>query len=321
MSIRYLHNNEIDHKAWDNCVASAFHSSIFAFSWYLDLVCDHWEALVEDDYLSVMPLPVYRKLGIYMILRPYFLNESGIFSITPITQEKTLQFIDAIPLHFKYYRIALNKYNPLEAKQLNCNTYTNYEIDLIKPFPKLKAGYSQGLAKRLEMASSDHLSFIAGLSHNALFEFILEKKIRIPRVIRMRDFRLFKLVTAGLTRYKSGELYGVYDRYNELISVACFGWYNNQIHLIFHLNDPGLVENHAASFMIDRFVNKFAETSSTLIFSPGAPSGSFVDYAGFGAHATNHKEILSNKFSFPLNLCIHYLTSSTFIESSQLSKS
>ena len=55
-NIRFLRRSEIDLDKWDDTIAKATHSLPYAFSWYLDAVAEHWDALVMDDYKAVMPL-------------------------------------------------------------------------------------------------------------------------------------------------------------------------------------------------------------------------------------------------------------------------
>ena len=70
--IIYLQNHEIDYDRWDSCVSSSDNRLIYAFSWYLDLVCRDWDALVYNDYQAVFPLPKRRKWSIEYIYQPFF---------------------------------------------------------------------------------------------------------------------------------------------------------------------------------------------------------------------------------------------------------
>ena len=64
--IRYLTENEIDFKKYDQCIANALNSRIYAYSWYLDIVADkNWDVLVLNDYEAVMPMPKRKR---------YFIN-------------------------------------------------------------------------------------------------------------------------------------------------------------------------------------------------------------------------------------------------------
>ena len=39
-----------------------------------------WDALVEDDYVSVMPLPYRKKMGVTYIFPPTMTQQLGVFS-------------------------------------------------------------------------------------------------------------------------------------------------------------------------------------------------------------------------------------------------
>ena len=60
--IQYLIHNQINQTKWDATIAEC--GNIYAYSWYLDIVHPGWDALVEDDYQSVMPLTGGKKFGV-----------------------------------------------------------------------------------------------------------------------------------------------------------------------------------------------------------------------------------------------------------------
>ena len=62
--IQYLKHNEIDKKKWNDCIDHSVNNLIYSYSWYLDIVCPNWNALLEDDYTSIMPLTAGKKYGI-----------------------------------------------------------------------------------------------------------------------------------------------------------------------------------------------------------------------------------------------------------------
>jgi hypothetical protein len=319
MGIRYLYNYEINVNAWDSCIAHSINSSMQAFSWYLDLVCENWDALVEDDYLSVMPLPVYRFFGRDIILHPSFVNELGIFSKAPINAAKTADFISAIPTRFAYYRTLLNKYNPTAEK--NAISHVRFEIDLIKPYPKLYAGYSHAMQQQLHQAAVAGAGFATGLSSNDLLHFIKEKKIALPRLMRKNNFRQIRTLIAGLIRYKSGDTFGVYDNHNELCSAAIIGWTSQQIQLLFHIISPDAMKQYAHYWLIDQVIKKFAETYATLVLYNDSPAHCYVPLKEYGAFEIINREMQRNNLPFPLNRLIHQEIFTTFISSSQLVKS
>jgi hypothetical protein len=50
-SIEYLTSFEIDAQKWDDCINRSANGLIFAKKLYLDLMADHWNAVVINDYI------------------------------------------------------------------------------------------------------------------------------------------------------------------------------------------------------------------------------------------------------------------------------
>ena len=48
--IQYVKRQHLDVSKYDFCIENSTQSRIYAFSWYLDIVADHWDVLVLDDY-------------------------------------------------------------------------------------------------------------------------------------------------------------------------------------------------------------------------------------------------------------------------------
>ncbi len=321
MAIHFLKNSEIDLKAWDKCIAGSFNGSICAFSWFLDLICEDWGALIEDDYESVMPMTLQRFLGKEIVGLPYFAYDLGIFSNHPVTPDKTRAFIEAIPPFVRYYRIMMNKYNPLDCKDCRTIIHKRFELDLILPYFKLTAGYAPDLSRRLNIAMAHGYYFSAGLSPNDMIRLIAQEGIPAPRVIKQNDYRLLRTVIAGLIRYKSGELYGLFDQHNEISSIALVAWMNNRINLIFQATAPNKIKDFPDLFLTDRIIDKYSETNTTLLFDPGFIMNSPVLFKDFGARETTCIEIYKNNLPFPLNLLINYRIFNTCLSSSQSSSS
>ena len=64
MEIEYIKNKDINRIEYDKTLKRSFNANTFAYSWYLDLVCDDWDLLVQGDYETVSPLPLKKKLGV-----------------------------------------------------------------------------------------------------------------------------------------------------------------------------------------------------------------------------------------------------------------
>ncbi len=82
--IRHLPHSSIDKQKWDACISDSRNRIPYALSWWLDAVCPGWDALVQDDYLAVMPLTHGHKFGIDYLYQPYFTQQLGIFSLSTV---------------------------------------------------------------------------------------------------------------------------------------------------------------------------------------------------------------------------------------------
>ena len=105
--IQYLEHSKIDKAQWDATIAQC--GNIYAYSWYLDVVHPGWEALVDDDYQTVMPLTGGKKFGVHYLFQPYFVQQLGVFSKQPLSPEKTEEFLNAIPKKYRFSEIRLNE--------------------------------------------------------------------------------------------------------------------------------------------------------------------------------------------------------------------
>jgi hypothetical protein len=308
MGIQYLTNNRIDKKAWDTCIAGSFNGNIFAFSWFLDILCEDWDALIEGNYEAVMPLTKRRFIRREIIVPPALGYELGIFSFSPVVPAKTRSFIEALPKHFAYYRILLNKYNPIDNPPAGMQyiAHNRFELDLIEPYFRMAADFTAELQRRLNLAMARGFYLSSGLSPNDLIRFIREHKITVSKAFKDHHYRLLRSVIAGLISYKAGELYGIYDARNELTSVALIAWFNTRINLICQVTNPGRKKDFPHMFLIDRIIDKYAETSTTLLFDQGIDPSYVSGYKDFGAKETSYIEIIHNKLPFPFNRMIDH---------------
>src|ERR1017187_1866717 len=106
--IKLLSHSEINRTNWDARIASSLNSTVYPYSWYLDLVSPGWEALVEGNYESVMPLTANKKYGITYLYQPFFTQQLGVFSARKLSPAKVNDFLSQVPGKFKFIEINLN---------------------------------------------------------------------------------------------------------------------------------------------------------------------------------------------------------------------
>lgn len=132
MKILHLRHNEIDRIKWDATIAQSLCDLPYAYSWYLDVVCSMWEALVTEDYAYVMPLPLKKKWGISYLIHPIWVQQLGVFSAQEVTTEIFESFRRRIPyLMYDFNVNYLNK-DVVRGEKTNLIILHNKDIDTIR---------------------------------------------------------------------------------------------------------------------------------------------------------------------------------------------
>jgi hypothetical protein len=155
--IRYLKHEQIDTAKWDSCIRDSVNGNIYGYSWYLDIVCEGWDALVEEDYRSVMPLTRKRKYLVDYLFPPFFTQQLGVFSTLEIDESLCYRFLNSIPSVFRFIEINLNTDMKWIPEDFKIRRNLNYMLDLRSDYKQLSGSYSENHRRNLKKASSAQL--------------------------------------------------------------------------------------------------------------------------------------------------------------------
>jgi len=220
MTIRYLKYADLDLIKWDQAIDQALNGLPYAYSWYLDIVCDQWGALVSGDYTYVMPLPWNAKwVGIKQIYQPFFTQQLGILSDREITVSVVEAFIESIPPQFRYVSTCLNEHNPVDSlDDQHFSRRTNMILDISIKYEEIRAKYRPSLSKRIKKvkASSLHKNVITSDVLSALYREQLNHKVGLPN----HAFSIVsKLMERSITLSK-GLIYSAHSDNDELLAAV-----------------------------------------------------------------------------------------------------
>jgi hypothetical protein len=296
--IEYVSHPDITSQQWDQCIRSSFNGSLEAYSWYLNLFCDQWDALIEGDYKTVMPLPVKKRLGQTLVYMPPFIRQLGIYSPEQLSVTRTTDFLTLLKKKFRVVNIGIDKYTPVPEGIFPVCREVFYELDLIRPYLRTVREYSQECRNRIHLASARQYSIIRGIAPNDIITFLKSEKIRTEKAIMENDFKMLRMLIASLIRYKTGELYGAYNNVNMLSCVALFVWSNTSAMLIFAAATQNAIADNAHLLLYDRFIEKYSETNVTLNFEYKDIHHTPDVYGSFGATESNFQQISMNRLPF-----------------------
>lgn len=292
--IKYLKNDEIDKTRWDKSIRSAFNGIIYAYSWYLDIVCDGWEALIENDYERVFPLTGRKKYGISYLFQPYFTQQLGIFSRSILSAEVVENFLQAIPKKYRYIEINLNTLNKIDSDGFEVTPQLNHELDLINAYDNISKHYSQNTKRNIKKAQKSGLTIMKNQKPDVLIEMFRQNKGREIQHLKDKDYMMLRKLIYTCIYKGLAEIYGAFTDYNELCAGAVFVHSNKKsIFLFSGLDTKG--REHSAMFMIiDAYIQDHAHQHLVFDFDGSNDTDLARFYKGFGSTECHYLRIHRN---------------------------
>jgi hypothetical protein len=275
MNIKHLNNNQIDKQKWDESIESASFSSIYALSWYLDIVSPNWNALMADDYAFVFPLTVKQKLkSINYIGIPNFCQQLGVFSKEQIDEKILAEFLEALPKSLIRKDIHLNHSNPLiqGAKQKDNYVLSSSDISTVRKT------YSSQTKRNLKKAQNNQLSLVKNVYFNALISLFKETK---GKTIEKVDYSVLERLCVACSSRAMLHTYGVYAL-GELVSGAVFFEFNQRWYMVLLASAEKGKALLASTFLIDAVLEELASKGIVLDFEGSSIPSLARFYQGFG---------------------------------------
>lgn len=293
--IRYLKHNEIDKKKWDSCIAHAFNGIIYAWSWYLDIVCPGWEALVEGDYKKIMPLTARTKFGIRYLYQPYFTQQLGVFSVDKMSRKDVKDFLDAIPSSFKLVEISLNTFNQLEQKSgFEVRRSLTHELDLIPSYQLLHAHYSENAKRNVKKGVKNGLSVVKYVSPRQVIKLFSSNRGRETGSYNSSHYSMLAALINECVKRGQGHVWGVSNKEGELCAGAFFIESNGKAIFLFSGRNAEAKANGAMFFLIDRFIAENAQRNLILDFEGSNDPDLARFYKGFGSKECVYLQVRKN---------------------------
>lgn len=289
----YIINKHIDRSKWDACIDKASNGLIYAYSWYLDHMAKHWDALVLGDYEAVMPLTWNRKYGIAYLYQPFLCAQLGVFGNAP-DAATIQQFINAIPTKFRYWDIYLNQHNAFTAPGAHVYERRNYVLDLARPYEQLHAGYrdniQRNVKKAIQMGCTPTMEFDA----SQVVE-LAKSQMRGNEPQAAENMERFTRLYNFLKPRGQAMTYGILSARNQLIASCIFTFSHNRAYYILVGNHPDGRTLGASHALIDSFIKEHAGKNLLLDFEGSDIRNLAFFYSSFGAIEEKYPGLRANK--------------------------
>lgn len=293
MKIEYIKHADIDIKKWNRCVNTAVNGNVYVYSWYLDIVCENWDALVSGDYEIIMPLTKKSKYNIQYLYQPVFTQQLGVFSAKYITAEIVKQFLDAIPSKFRFVDIKLNTSNYIQTLPNVFKTNVTYELDLIESYESTFKTFSTNTKRNLSKALTNKMVVNKNIIPSQMLQFYAEHVGEKLGFKREHYDQLYKIITFAIAN-KMGEMYACYNPQNQLCAAAFLISSHQKSIFLLSVSSPEGKENSAMFLIINYYISNYSEKFLTLDFEGSNNDGIARFYAGFGAQSCKYLTIKRN---------------------------
>jgi len=281
--IHHLKRSQIDEVKYNNCIKKAVNSRIYAYTWYLDIVADNWDALILNDYEAVMPLPWRSKYFIKYVYPPAWTQQLGVFSQGVISEELILRFIKTIPSKFRKITIQFNSGNNLSS--VKTEKRVNYILPLNESYEDLFMNYRRDRKNRIIQSQKRNLKL-----ERTSFKEILEIAKTEYQFLKVSDSYYEKLdkLSEILRNIKNGILLGVYNEKKALLCGTIILLDTHRLVYLFSVSSKKGKENQAASFLINEVMKKYSQNDLVFDFEGSMIDGVADFYKSFGARVENY---------------------------------
>jgi hypothetical protein len=298
--INYHKHNEIDREQWDNCVKNSPGVKPYAYSWYLDIMAPGWEALVDDDYDSVFPVPGFSRFGIKYVANPIFLQQLGVFSPDKQPSEAILEFLDYMPASYKLIDLCITQ--EVHHDGFRITEKSNFELDLSKPYEYLWGNFSSHCKRNIETSAKKNPELTTDITPEEVIDLFIMNKGKEINGIKIRDYERLKNLMNFCIKNKKGRLIGVRATRKRLI----YGIFIVETHgnktMLFVVNTPQSRERRIGYFMVNELIKNHSSTKTILDFAGSSIPAIASFMESFGSVKVPFYRIYRNRLLWPVSL-------------------
>ena len=298
--IVYLKSNEIDRNLWDSCIAASPTLKPYGRSWYLDIMSPGWEALIDDDYDSVFPVPARSRFGIKYIATPIFLQQLGAFSPDKSSEKSIDEFLYYMPEFYKLIDLCVGQ--KIYRKGFSITEKYNYELDLSRPYDHIWNNFQDACKRNIEKSGRKRTEFTNDITPGELVDLFIEIKGNVSKSVKSRDYNRLRQLMDFCISDKKGRIIGVRAARKKIVFAQFLIETPGYINLFFGVNSQESRERRINYHFINELIRENASTDAILDFAGSSiPSiASFIE--SFGAERFTYYRIFRNTLPWPIRL-------------------
>ena len=298
--VKYNTRRELDEEKWNRCISGAANGLVYAYSFYLDAMADHWDALVLGDYETVMPLPWRKKGTIFYLYQPFLTAQLGVFG-SNLTVEAQALFLQAVPQKFRYWDFSLNHQNLFPVAGFPIYTRMNYVLPLHQPYQELYKGYRENIRRNIKKSRT----YGCLVKNDVAIDAIIALTRFQAKDVREKEFTHFASLYQQLVQKGMAKTYGITLPTGELLASAAFLFSHQRAYYILVGNHPNGRTLGASHALIDAFIQDHAGQNLLLDFEGSDIRNLAFFYSSFGAREENFAAIRLNRLPWWVKWLAH----------------
>ena len=300
LMIVYLKNNEIDRQKWDTCIDNSHTFKPYAYSWFLDNMAPGWQALVDDDYDSVFPIPGFTRFGIQYIATPVFLQQLGAFAPDKPSAEVMQEFLRYLPEFYKLVDLCI-------AQRIKYDGYRitekdNFELNLSKPYEKIREGFSSDCRRNISLAEKKRPELTGDIAPEELINLFRDNTGLKLRGVKPRDYVRLKNLMSYCVANKKGKILGVRASGRKLKFGVFIVKVHGSISLLFTATTPGSLHDRIGYFAINEIIKEYTGTRNTLDFAGSSIPSIAAFMKSFGGINVPYYRLYRNRLFWPARM-------------------
>lgn len=217
--IRLLKQHQIDEKKYNHCISMDASGLPYGYTWYLNTLCE-WQVLVKNDYEAVWPLPLNRKYGIAYYYRPYSIQQLGIFSKKPLSDEDLVSFVNSLCSNVRFADVYMNEGQlPGPAYRVKYASLPNYVLPLHLSYQQLYEQFSTNTKRNVKKAVSHDLQLFEHDAPKVLLD-LFKQNVGVKLKLEPQFYKQMERGMFTYLHHKMGKLYTVYGAGNQVVAAA-----------------------------------------------------------------------------------------------------
>lgn len=301
--MQFLLNHQIDKPKWDNCIAHADNSLIYARSFYLDALCPQWNALAGDDYEWVLPLTWRRKWGIQYLYQPAFTQQSGVF----FKKDDTIPWKEIVHFlkdNYSFWEINFN-YSTLQnvfTGDVWVNSRTNFILNLQNDYSSIYSNYHNVLKKNLRSVRKFGLIYQPAKDYLQCIDEYVKRYAGRMKHVTEADYNNFKQVCNFAFKNNMLLCRKVITPENEQLSTALLLTDGSRLYNMTNTTTEKGRQIASAHFLLDSIIREFSGKPLLFDFEGSDLPGVKSFYEGFGAINQPYFFLRYNNLPWPLKM-------------------